>query len=168
VTFDPRGTATAVNDKQELLLAEMKVRPGAGPEFTLRLPYTVVKNQHAWANVVEHGRFSIRRGDTVRNLYLASSEAQVLAALQHELGAGLRTWRTIFAQYGYIPSGIGTQSIPVRLKLTFDDFSDSGGYAHLIAAGAEWLLCLEGKRNWELQAVPQNLPPSAVPVQPAK
>ena len=34
-------------------------------------------------------------------------------------------------------------------------FWDDGGYAHLIAAAAQWLMCLEGKRDWELQHVPQ-------------
>jgi hypothetical protein len=168
VTLDPNGAATAVNDKQETLLLAMKVLPGPARQFTLRLPYTLVKGQPAWANAVEHGRLSIRRGDTVRNLYLASGEAQVLAALQRELGAGLRTWQAVFAQYGYIPSGIGTQSITGRPRLTFDDLSDSGGYAHLIAAGAEWLLCLEGKRDWELQGIPQSSLPSAVAVPSTK
>ncbi|HEY3901942.1 MAG TPA: hypothetical protein VGM54_25230 [Chthoniobacter sp.] len=29
--------------------------------------------------------------------------------------------------------------------------SDTGGYAHLIGACAQWLYVLEGKRDWEQQ-----------------
>jgi hypothetical protein len=72
--------------------------------------------------------------------------ADVRAALERELGLGLRTWAAVFDEYGYIPTGIGCQSaLP---GVPFDAFSDTGGYAHLIAAGAQWIRVLEGTRDW--------------------
>ena len=35
----------------------------------------------------------------------------------------------------------------------FSEFSDTGGYAHLISAAAEGLLYLEDKRDWSLPDV---------------
>jgi hypothetical protein len=46
-------------------------------------------------------------------------------------------------QYGYIPTHIGRNAF-------WDGLSDSGGYAHLLSAGAEWLLYLDGKNDWEV------------------
>lgn len=72
----------------------------------------------------------------------------VRAWLQRELGCGLRTWQNIFQEHGYVPTGIGCQSVlPGVAK---EEFSDSGGYAHLITAASMWLMYLEGKRDWEL------------------
>ena len=79
--------------------------------------------------------------------------AGVEAWLKRELGGGLRTWEAIFDQYGYIPTGLGTQSMLPGSK--WDECSDTGGYAHLISASAEWLLVLEGKRDWELHNLPR-------------
>ena len=59
---------------------------------------------------------------------------------------------TIFDEMGYIPTGI-------RAGSQWEGISDSGGYAHLISAAAQWLLCLEGKRDWELHQGP-TLPDS--------
>ncbi len=75
-----------------------------------------------------------------------AAAADVRAALERELGLGLRTWEGIFDAYGYIPTGIGCQS--ALAGVAFDEFSDTGGYAHLIAAGAQWLHVLEGARDW--------------------
>jgi hypothetical protein len=66
----------------------------------------------------------------------AARTAEVVAALRRELGRGLRTWQAVFDETGYIPTAIGAGD--------WDRYSDSGGYAHLIAAGAQWLLVLEG------------------------
>jgi hypothetical protein len=81
-----------------------------------------------------------------------SSPAQVTAALERELGAGLRTWAAIFKEKGYIPTGIAAGGMGAGY--TWEDMSDAGGCAHLIKAGAEWLLHLEGKRDWEMQRLP--------------
>jgi hypothetical protein len=71
----------------------------------------------------------------------------VKAWLQRELGCGLRTWQGIFKEHGYIPTGSGCQSaLP---GVAWDEFSDNGGYAHLITAASMWLMYLEGKRDWE-------------------
>lgn len=72
----------------------------------------------------------------------------VKAWLERELGCGLRTWQNIFKEHGYIPTGIGCQS--VMPGVAWDEFSDNGGYAHLITAASMWLMVLEGKRDWEL------------------
>ena len=37
---------------------------------------------------------------------------------------------------------------------TWDEISDTGGYAHLISAAAQWVFYLEGKTDWETQHVP--------------
>jgi len=145
------GTATAVGPGGESLHVEVDSgrETANGPmRFNLTIPLTVVKGQKPWMNVVDHGRYSIAVGDKVRNVYVAGQQKQVKAWLEHELGAGLRTWRAIFREVGYIPTGIGTGS-------RWHGISDSGGYAHLISACAEWLLYLEGKRDWELHHVPQ-------------
>lgn len=61
----------------------------------------------------------------------------VEAWLLRELGGGLRTWEAIFDQYGYLPTGLGAGS--VMPGVAWDEYSDTGGYAHLINAAAEWL-----------------------------
>lgn len=72
----------------------------------------------------------------------------VKAWLERELGCGLRIWQNIFKEHGYIPTGIGCQStLP---GVAWDEFSDNGGYAHLITAASMWLMVLEGKRDWEM------------------
>jgi hypothetical protein len=133
------GTATAVNDVGEPLRIESK-------DGELTLPYTVVKGQRPWANGIEHFRYTVRVGDLKRNYYLASSEAQVKAALEKELGEGRRTGRGIFDERGYIPTGDGPSWV---------QFSDTGGYAHLLSASSQWLFCLEGKKDWEVHKYPR-------------
>jgi hypothetical protein len=119
----------------------------AGFTFTLQLPYTVTKDQSLWANGVEHGRLSIVLGEDRRNLYLASPEEQVRGWLLHQLAGGLRTWEAIFQERGFIPTGIGTGR-------PMDNYSDTGAYAHLISAGAQWLLYLDNKFDWDQHHVP--------------
>jgi hypothetical protein len=84
----------------------------------------------------------VQIGDERRNFYLASPEKQVKARLEHELAGGLRTWEAIFNQMGYIPTGLDAGA-------DWEHFSDSGGYAHLLSAAAQWLLVLDGKNDWE-------------------
>ncbi len=78
--------------------------------------------------------------------------ADVKGALERELGRGLRTWAAIFKEKGYIPTGMGAGSMGGGY--TWEDMSDTGGYAHLISACAEWLIYLDGKRDWEIQNLP--------------
>jgi hypothetical protein len=70
-----------------------------------------------------------------------------------ELGGGLRTWEAVLDEYGYIPTGIGCQS--VTPGVVRDEFSDTGGYAHLISAASMWILYLEGRQDWKLWLPPQ-------------
>jgi hypothetical protein len=80
------------------------------------------------------------------------TSAGVEGWLRHELSGGLRTWEAVFDQYGYIPTGLGAGSVVPGE--TWDELSDTGGYAHLIGACAQWLYVLEGKRDWEEQHLP--------------
>lgn len=80
-------------------------------------------------------------------LYHKATEAEVKAWLERELGCGLRTWEAIFNEKGYIPTSIGS-------TYDWDKYSDTGGYAHLLSAAAQWLLVLEGKRDWEMHNIP--------------
>ncbi len=79
-------------------------------------------------------------------------EAEVRAWLERELGAGLRTWRDLFDRYGYVPTGIGAGSMGAGFA--WEEYSDAGAYAHLIAAGAQWLNYLNDRRDWELHEIP--------------
>ena len=154
LTLRRDGTVRAVNHEGKALKVEAESVRADGPKgiaFDLRIPYTVVKGQGLWANGIEHGRYAVAVGDAVRTIYLASPEWQVAAHLERELGRGLTTWRAVFEHYGYIPTHFGRNDF-------WDHISDSGGYAHLISAGAQWLLCLEAKRDWEDLAVPKVLP----------
>lgn len=148
VTLRNGEPAAAVNDAGETLIVKgQAVAADAGMRFRFELPYTVSRGQEFWANGIEHGRYTIRINDAAKNIYLASPEHVVKAWLERELGQGLRTWDAIFRHYGYIPTHIGRNAF-------WDGLSDSGGYAHLISAGAEWLMCLEGKNDWEVHRVP--------------
>jgi len=137
------GTAKALSSAGEALRVESKLD---GAAFEITIPYTVVKDQKAWANGIELYRYSIAAGGATRNFTIASSEEQVKQALLRELGEGLRTWRKIFDEKGYIPTGEGAG---------WSQISDTGGYAHLLSAGAQWLNYLDGKRDWELSAYPR-------------
>ncbi len=149
ITLKKDQPLRAVNERGEELLIEGKCRAAdKGLEFQLYLPYTVVKGQKAWANGVEHGRYSLQVGQATRNFYLSSLELQVKWWLEHELAGGLRTWEAIFREKGCIPTGLGAGG-------DWDRFSDSGGYAHLLSAASQWLLFLEGKKDWEVHRVPE-------------
>jgi hypothetical protein len=148
ITLKKGEAAVAANDKGEPLIVKGDAKAeGDGVAFSVELRYTVTKGQKPWANGIEHGRYSIQRGDAVRNLYLASPEPQVKAWLEREAGCGLRTWDAIFRRYGYIPTHIGRSAF-------WDGLSDTGGYAHLVSAAAEWVLYLDGKNDWEVHHVP--------------
>lgn len=93
-----------------------------------------------------------KKNITVPNYFPSESTAEVKAALERELGGGLRTWEAIFKIRGYIPTGLGAGNCPAGFP--WDELSDTGGYAHLISAASQWLVYLEGKRDWELHNVP--------------
>ncbi len=137
-----------VNDRGEMLRNKTAIASVEdGFRFDVELPYGVVKGQKFWANGVEFGRYCMQIGDERRNFYLASPEKQVKARLVHELAGGLRTWEAIFDKMGYIPTGLDAGA-------DWQYFSDSGGYAHLLSAAAQWLLVLDGKDDWEQHRIP--------------
>ena len=67
-------------------------------------------------------------------------DTKVLDLLEAEIIGG-----AVIAQDGFLA---------VRVKVR----ADAGGYAHLISAAAQWALYLEGKRDWELQNIPEVAP----------
>jgi hypothetical protein len=139
---------TVVNDRGEPLRFRRFDADAKGGRVVF-IPYTVSREmgpQAPWANGIEHGRYSIAAGDKVANYYLASPVEQVRDRLAHDLGQGLRVWEAIFDARGYVPTGIGAGD--------WDRYSDSGGYAHLLSAASQWLLYLDGKRDWEVHDVP--------------
>lgn len=66
------------------------------------------------------------------------SQEEVQKTLERELAGGLRTWEAIFDAKGYIPTGLGAGNCGAGFP--WDELSDSGGYAHLISAAAQWIL----------------------------
>lgn len=90
-----------------------------------------------------------QRQITVSNFFPLVSGKDVKIALEKELGQGLRTWEAIFNHYGYIPTALGGGT--VIPGSSWDEFSDTGGYAHLISSCAQWIFYLEGKKDWEQQ-----------------
>ncbi len=148
VAVTRRANMTALNDQGRELVFEGKINPSLqGFTFEVKIPYTIVKVQERWANGIEHGRLSVKVGDTVKNLYLLSTEQAVVARLERELDEGLANWRAIFREKGYIPTGMGPTHWWAQSK--WEDFSDSGGYAHLISAAAMYRMYLDGRKDWE-------------------
>jgi hypothetical protein len=132
------------NDRKEKLEVEIRVVPQVVVIFVI--PFSCSKKQKTWINGIQHGRYSMQIGNESRDFYMASTESCVKKWLEHELAGGLRTWEAIFKEKGFIPTGIGAGG-------DWDRFSDSGGYAHLISAASQWLLYLEGKKDWEIHKV---------------
>jgi hypothetical protein len=136
--------ASVLNEKGETLQFNHRAIPNPGGfAFGVQIPYLLNPGQKSWFNVVEHGRYSLQVGEARRNLYFASRERGVTAWLDVELNRGLQTWNAIFKEKGFIPSGLGTGQ-------EFDRLSDSGGYAHLISAGAQWLLYQDRRTDWQV------------------
>lgn len=135
------------NLKGEKVINEYKLN---GNKFEIRIPYQICKEQKEFLTGVEHGRYSCKVGDKIVNLYFMSSERDVKEELLKELTEGIITWKKIFKEKGYIPTGIGSSSIssPV-VKCAWEDLSDTGGYAHLIGACSQYLFYLERKKYWE-------------------
>jgi hypothetical protein len=121
---------------------------------SVSLSRTVAKGQVPWANLVEHQLCTLILNGEQKPLHFASYERHVKLVLEHELGRGLRTWQALFKEQGYLPTGLGAGGMGGGYA--WDDMSDAGGYAHLISAGAQWLLYLEGKRDWEIHGLPRR------------
>jgi hypothetical protein len=149
MTFRRSGQVTLANDLGERLEGGPGGVDDLGREwqFAAFVPYTFVKGQKRWANAVEQGRFSIEVQGVMKNIYLLTPAPFLADWLERELGGGLRTWEAIFNEKGYIPTSIGS-------TYDWDKYSDTGAYAHLLSAAAQWLLCLEGKNDWEMHNIP--------------
>lgn len=120
------------------------VEGGGGLVVRVAVPYTVAKGQGPWMNGVELGRYTLTANGKSQSFVLASSGARVAAALERELAGGLRTWEAVFKSVGYVPTGLGVGG-------DWERFSDSGGYAHLIQAAAQYVNWTAGRRDWEEQ-----------------
>jgi len=152
--IDKSGTVRAANNEGAELLHKAKVvARGDGFDFEVRLPYTVVKEQAAWLTGIEHGRYSVRIGAGVRNLYFLSTEDQVQRALHRELVDGLANWREVWRREGFIAVALGERAWKYN-DTRVNKVSDLGGYAHLVKAAAEYLLYLDGKSDWQSKAPP--------------
>ena len=144
------GTLIAQGEKEAPLQAESKFMPAdSATRFEARVPFMIQKTQGPWWTGIEHGRYSVSSGGATRNFYLLSSEQRVKRKLHEELAVGLANWRNIYREQGYIPSGLDRLHSVGTAKA--DDLSDSGGYAHLIAAAAQYPLYLDGRRDWNQQ-----------------
>lgn len=95
-----------------------------------------------------YGEIPARIGKEIEGLPGAEQRRDIAAWLEREVGGGLRTWQAVLDEKGYIPTGIGCNTTLPGVK--WDEFSDNGGYAHLISACAQWILFGEGRRDWEL------------------
>jgi hypothetical protein len=109
---------------------------------------------------LDHHRFSVRMAGVIRNCYLMTPASALVPALERERAGGLRTWERIFRERGYIPTGIGAGSVADR---RWDDLSDSGGYAHLIAACAQYVNLKNGATDWGQWDYPGDAAPRAAP-----
>ncbi len=148
ITLKKGEPLRAINERKASLKIEGKTAAAEnGMTFEFEIPFTVMKGQGLWLNGIEHGRYSLQVESATRNFYLLSPENQVRERLEFELGQGLRTWQNIFAEKGFIPTGLET-------GMWWDHFSDAGGCAHLINAAAEWIFYLEGKADWKEARVP--------------
>ncbi len=111
------------------------------------IPTTVEKAQSPWMNSIELEKYAIKiEGDEVEFI-LASSQADVVKSIEREVAEGIFNWNKVFATKGFIPTGIETGA-------DWDHYSDTGGYAHLISACAQYLNHLEGKKDWEVLRIP--------------
>lgn len=135
----------AKNGKFESYRSERKVGIGSrmGPQMMIACGWALQamnERKRIWADQVHTATRTKTRVDES----LSTTTDEVKGALQTELFDGLRTWEAIFAEKGYIPTGIGAGT-------EWDRFSDTGGYAHLISAASQYLLLLDRKRDWEVQ-----------------
>lgn len=81
---------------------------------------------------------------------------EVAATFRREIEEGLHYWRKEWQTRGYLRPHwpIGGQ-FPNK-HYWQHQVSETGGYAHLIAAGAAYVLWLDGKNDWELAQSPMS------------
>lgn len=111
------------------------------------IPTTIDKSQAPWMNSIELEKYTIKMGEEQVEFILASRQVDVVKWLEREIAGGILNWRGIFATKGFIPTGIETGA-------DWDHYSDTGGYAHLISACAQYLNHLDGKKDWEVLRLP--------------
>jgi hypothetical protein len=145
-------TLNFVDGKPEHLRSQRKgPRGGPIPSGSRMGPQNMVVCALALQALAKGGSFAnipSQISEAIKGLPGADRNPDIKNWLEQEAGGGLRTWEAVFAEYGYIPSGIGCQG--AAPGIIWDEFSDTGGYAHLISAAAQWILYLEGKADWDL------------------
>jgi hypothetical protein len=143
---DGNSSAAEAEGKKLQLSVEVVNSEEGKHRFSVMLPHRAIATQMGGWNPIVHGRHSIKVGDQVRNFYVVPHEDRLKDSLLRELAGGLATWRGIFQEKGYIPTGMNAASVA---DTKWDNLSDSGGYAHLIAAAAQYLLYLDRQHDWE-------------------
>lgn len=134
----------------KLLIKHHWIKSGDTSTLQVDIPFTVSKGQSPWINGVELEKYQVKVGGQSQDFILATEAIQVRSWMQRELASGLQTWKRIFEQKGYLPTGM-------EAGADWDHFSDSGAYAHLIHAGAQYLHLLSGKADWETLRLPELL-----------
>jgi hypothetical protein len=133
--------------------AELKAKNlEVGQHVSISSPTLLMDDRKIWFQVIEQQRGILTVNGERKKLEFASTDELVKFRLERELGHGLRTWQALFKEKGYIPTGLGAGGMGGGYA--WDDMSDAGGYAHLLSAAAQWLLHLEGKRDWEVHRRP--------------
>lgn len=143
VTVKADGTVDAVNHLKEPLVDVQAVCKAAGDGFAfeVKLPYTMSgPKQVLWANALENTRLSVRAGEQTRDLYVQSTEERAVRFLCRQIEGSFSHWKQVFDEKGHIIDG--NQGF---------DWSESGGYAHLLTALSTYLMYLDGKCVWEEQ-----------------
>lgn len=150
----------ALADGKEVLHEVKTTKTASGLAFELKIPYTIKKEQTPWANAVETGYLAVKVGEMKKDLFFLSSEERIRRQFLNKIEGGIVVWREVFKKLGYIPTGFlyypeitGSWGSGDWLE----EKADSGGYAHLITACAQYLLYATGRNDWEVSNIPTEL-----------
>ena len=89
---------------------------------------------------------------------MMSSPQRVRDYLEHQVAGAIATWKDVFDRFGYLPGGFDPFEPDGRFILyagapyarDWSKVSDTGGYALLIQAIAQWINYLHGTADHEL------------------
>jgi hypothetical protein len=103
----------------------------------------------AWSDYYAEAR---QRGDVELGVWNEPPADEVKKVLTAELTEGLRYWQAEWNEHGRIRPDwpLGGSDLKPRPGYLGPELSETGGYAHLIAAASEYLLLMDGRRDWEV------------------